>query len=85
MKISAYYETSFLLSRVAFLKNDTLNCLKYMGDYLDKNPGSPQAINNYILMLIQHNESQKARTFIQKKQSEHIAVPQELINLLNQK
>lgn len=79
LKVSAYYETYFYLSRVAFEKKDPAKSISYMETYLDKDPGNPQAINNYVLMLLESNQIDKAKVFIQKKQSEGIPVPQELI------
>jgi len=84
MKTSAYFETPFLLSRVEILKKDTMLSLKYMADYLEKDPSNSQAINNYVLMLTQTNQWQKAKEFVAKKQAEQIAIPSELIKLANQ-
>lgn len=84
MKTSAYYQTPFLLSRVEILKKDTMLSLKYMADYLEKDPTNSQAINNYVLMLTQTNQWQKAREFVAKKQAEHISIPSDLVKLANQ-
>ncbi|HOZ52514.1 MAG TPA: hypothetical protein PLU17_11685 [Chitinophagaceae bacterium] len=84
LKGSAYFDTYFLLSRVSFLKNDTVGSLKYMGMYLEKDRANSQAINNYILMLTQNNQVDKADQFIQQKQKEGILVPTALIEMVNQ-
>ncbi len=83
LKTSAYYNTYFLLSRVALEKKDSLRSLNFMETYLEKDPGNSQAMNNYILLLCQTNQWERARAFIAKKQTENIMVPKALIDLAN--
>jgi Tfp pilus assembly protein PilF len=54
-----------------------------MQTYLEKDPGNSQAMNNYILLLCQTNQYDRAKTFIRKKQQEQIAVPKALVDLVN--
>jgi len=84
LKTSAYFDTYFLLSRIAFQKNDTAATQRYMEQYLEKDPANGQAINNYILMLTQSGQWKKAMDFITKKESEGIAIPSDLKNMVKQ-
>ncbi len=81
---SDYYETSYLLSRVYFLKNDTANSIKYLEYYLKKDPTNSPAINNLVLMMAQTNQKERARNYIVQKQQEGINIPSELINLVKE-
>ena len=83
LKGSAYFDTYFLMSRVVLEKGDSLASLNYMQTYLEKDPGNSQAMNNYILLLCQTNQYDRAKTFIRKKQQEQIAVPKALVDLVN--
>ncbi len=75
---SAYFETYFYLSRVAFEKKNATQSIVYMEEYLKRDPANPQAVNNYLLMLLQTNQKDKARTFIDRSRAAGIPVPQEL-------
>lgn len=79
LNISAYYETWFQLSRLAFLRNDFEGSRKYMEIYLEKNPGDLQASGNYVLLLLQLNDSAAANAFIEKKQKEGMQFPAGLL------
>ena len=83
LKGSAYFDTYFLMSRVALEKRDSMGSLNYMATYLEKDPGNSQAMNNYILLLCQMNQWDRAKAFIAKKQQENIAVPKALVDLAN--
>jgi len=82
LKGSAYYDTYFCMSRLSFLKKDTTKCINYMETYLEKDGANGPAINNYILMLAQTNQKEKARQFIAKKRSENIPISQELSDVV---
>lgn len=81
---SDYFETSYLLSRVYFLKNDTANSIKYLEYYLKKDPTNAPAINNLVLMMAQTNQKERARNYITQKQQEGMNIPLELINLVKE-
>jgi Tfp pilus assembly protein PilF len=85
LKGSSYYDTHFLLSRVYFLKQDIANSLTHMEQYLELDPGNPQANNNYILMLSENNQLEKAKQYIDKKQAEGMQLPSALVNSVNQR
>ncbi|HPI55055.1 MAG TPA: hypothetical protein PLU10_10205, partial [Chitinophagaceae bacterium] len=84
VKASDYYETNFWLARAYFLRQDTLGSIRAMGLYLERDKLNSQAINNYVLMLCQTHQQEKAKLFIQQKQQEGVVVPTELVNLANQ-
>lgn len=84
-KASDYYETNFWLARAYFLRQDTVRSIRAMGLYVERDKLNSQAINNYVLMLCQTRQQDKAKAFIQQKQQEGVVVPAELVNLANQK
>lgn len=81
LKLSAYYDTYFLLSRLSFLEKNTAASISYMETYLEKDPKNSQAINNLVLMLVETNQKEKAKNLLLKKQAEGIAVNQGLMEL----
>jgi hypothetical protein len=80
LNISSYYETYFQLSRIEFLKKNLDKSISYMETYLQKAPHDQSAITNYILMLIDNGQKQKAYNYILQKQKEGIILPKELID-----
>jgi tetratricopeptide (TPR) repeat protein len=85
LKTSEYYDSYFLLSRVYFLKKDMSQSISYLEQYMEKDPRLPQAINNYLLMLADTGQFEKARQFIAKKQAAGISVNSELIDMIKTK
>ncbi len=79
LNISSYYETYFQLSKIEFLKKNLDKSIPYIETYLQKAPHDQNAIFNYILMLIDKGQKQKAYNFILQKQREGIIIPKELI------
>lgn len=80
LEISAYYETYFQLSRLAFMQNDHQQSRIWMEKYLEVNPTDAQAANNYLLLLIQLNDKAAAGKFIEQKRKEGMVFPQELVD-----
>lgn len=83
LTISKYYDTYFLLSRLYFLRKDLPKSISYLEQYMAIDPALPQAINNYLLMLADAGQFDKAKAFIAKKRKEGISVNSELINMIN--
>ncbi len=81
LSLSAYYDTYFLLSRLRFQQQDTLGSIRYMEQYLEKDPSNPQAVNNLILMLVDSKQKEKARQLIAQKQKEGVSIGSALIDL----
>ena len=80
LNISSYYETYFQLSKIEFIKKNLDKSISYIETYLQKAPHDQNAITNYVLMLIDKGQKQKAYNFIIQKQKEGIFLPKELID-----
>lgn len=79
LEISDYYETYFQLSHVEFVKNNMEKSIAYMETYLQRDPRDQMATNNYILMLLNTGQQQKAKEVVMQKQKEGMIIPPELV------
>jgi len=82
LDISAYYETYFHLSRIEFEKNNIEGSIRYMEKYLEADPGDEQAMNNYILLLVQSGQVEKAKAYVRQKQKEGFVFPSDLPDIV---
>ena len=80
LELSAYYETYYQFSQVEFMRKDLNSSIEYLEKFLEFVPDHPQAINNYTLMLLDTEQADKAKEFVQEKRNKGIRVPQELFN-----
>ncbi len=82
LRLSAYYETYFQLSKIEFEKKNLDKSISYMEMYLQKAPDDKMAVSNYILMLSETGQKQKAQQFAQQRQNQGKALPKELTDLI---
>ncbi|MBA2408132.1 MAG: glycosyltransferase family 39 protein [Chitinophagales bacterium] len=79
---SEYYECYFHLARIAFLKERWDEAISYLIKYLSTNPADSQANNNLLLLYMQTNQIEKAKTQMQRMQQMGIEVPAEALQRL---
>lgn len=80
LDISAYFETYFQLSRLAFEQKNYTQSRSWMEKYLELNPTDAQASGNYVLLLVQLRDLDGARAFVDKKQKAGMVFPQGLLD-----
>ncbi len=78
---SDYYDLHFQLSKLEFLQKNLDKSIAHMENYLSKKPNDMQAFQNYLLMLRDTKQEQRAKAAIEKFEQRGIAVPTELKNL----
>lgn len=83
LKHSEYYDNYFQLSRLEFIKKDLNKSIDHLEKYLSKKPDDVPAIQNYLLMLKETAQMDRARSALQNFQSKGIKFPEELINAIN--
>jgi tetratricopeptide (TPR) repeat protein len=77
IKKSDYYECYFHLARIAFIRNNFDQAITYLTSYLSRSPGDPQANNNLLLLYLQTNQLDKARTQMASMQQMGLEIPAE--------
>ena len=79
---SDYYECYFHLARIAFSKSDFKQAIGYLKVFLNRSPADPQGNNNLLLLYMQTQQLDLAKTQLLKMQQLGLEIPPEALQLI---